>query len=62
MASFCRGWMALDYLCDIVYLMDIFVRMHEGKQMPKCLFIYTVGTFFEKKLFPANEYDFFPLN
>ena len=24
-------WLVLDYLCDTLYLIDIFVRMHEGK-------------------------------
>lgn len=24
-------WWTLDYLCDIIYVLDIFVRAHEGK-------------------------------
>ena len=23
-------WMVLDYVCDLLYLLDTFVRMHEG--------------------------------
>ena len=24
------GWFVLDYTCDILYLLDTFIRMHEG--------------------------------
>ena len=24
-------WMVLDYFCDFIYLIDTFVRMHEGR-------------------------------
>ena len=24
------GWIVLDYTCDFLYLMDMFIRMHEG--------------------------------
>ena len=24
------GWFVLDYTCDLLYLIDMFIRMHEG--------------------------------
>ena len=27
------GWYVIDYSCDFVYLIDIFIRMHEGKYL-----------------------------
>jgi cyclic nucleotide gated channel alpha 3 len=28
--SFYSGWLVLDYLCDLLYIIDMIVRMHEG--------------------------------
>ena len=30
--SFSTGWIVLDYLCDALYVADIIIRMHEGKE------------------------------
>ena len=32
------GWYIIDYTFDFVYIVDIFIRMHEGK----CLIIYFI--------------------
>ena len=24
------GWFVLDYTCDLLYIIDMFIRMHEG--------------------------------
>ena len=28
--EFYHGWLFLDYTCDFLYIIDIFIRMHEG--------------------------------
>jgi hypothetical protein len=33
------GWYVMDYTCDVIYLTDLFIRMHEGMKHCKNLFV-----------------------
>ncbi len=33
--SFDSGWLFLDYFCDLIYVIDIYIRMHEGRSQLK---------------------------
>ena len=39
------GWFVLDYTCDFLYLIDMFIRMHEGIKMSFCM--HGLGTVHE---------------
>ena len=42
---FVSGWMVIDYVCDFLYVIDIFIRMHEGKYLIIILNGYFGGHF-----------------
>jgi len=60
---FPSGWMVLDYICDILYIVDIVVRMHEGYleqgllvRKPHLLW----RNYFNSRYFPLNVISILP--
>ena len=46
------GWYVMDYTCDVIYLTDLFIRMHEGIKHCKDLLIQMhKGIFTHKKVY-----------
>jgi cyclic nucleotide gated channel alpha 3 len=39
------GWLFLDYFCDLLYFIDSYIRMHEGKFNPKAYVLSLSVTF-----------------